>query len=52
MKVVGRAAPFHKTVELETKLVPFTVRVNAGPPVTIVLGLKDVMVGAAGEGGC
>ena len=31
-KVVARALPFHFTTEPETKPVPFTVRVNVGPP--------------------
>ena len=30
--VVVRAAPFHCTTEPETKLLPLTVSVNAGPP--------------------
>jgi hypothetical protein len=31
-KVVGSGVPFHFTAAPETKPVPFTVKVNAGPP--------------------
>ena len=40
-KVVGRALPFHWTVEEETKLVPVTVNVNPALPATTELGLRD-----------
>jgi hypothetical protein len=30
--VVERLLPFHCTVDADTKLVPFTVRVKAAPP--------------------
>ena len=44
--VVVRAAPFHCTVEENTKLVPVTVSVNAAPPATVEFGPKDAIVGA------
>src|ERR1043165_1536893 len=37
-KVVGRAAPFHCTTEVEVKLAPLTVRVIADVPATALLG--------------
>src|SRR5438067_5462288 len=40
-KVVGRALPFHCTVEPETKPEPSTVSVNAGPPAAAVLGVSE-----------
>ena len=53
--VVVRAFPFHCTVEEDTKLVPVTVRVNAAPPATTELGLKEPLasdgVGLFGGGG-
>ena len=51
MKVVWRATPFQLTTEPEKKLVPFTVKVKAGPPSRIELGVSDVMVGVFGGGG-
>ena len=45
--VVVSAVPFHFTVEPETKLVPFTVRVNCGPPALAQVGLSELIVGAA-----
>jgi hypothetical protein len=44
-KVVGRVAPFHRTTEPETKLLPFTVKVNAGPPTAAAAGDSDDNVG-------
>ena len=44
-KVVGRVAPFHRTTEPETKLLPFTVSVNAGPPTAASAGDSDDNVG-------
>ena len=44
-KVVVRAAPFHKTVELLLKLNPLTVRVKAERPASVAVGLRPVMVG-------
>jgi hypothetical protein len=38
--------PFHCTVEVETKLVPFTVRVNAAPPAVALEGESEVAVGS------
>jgi xanthosine utilization system XapX-like protein len=46
-KVVVNAVAFHFTVEPETKLVPFTVNVNCGPPATAQFGLSEVMLDAA-----
>jgi hypothetical protein len=46
-KVVVRSVPFQKTFEIPlTKLVPFTVNVNAGPVTGPDTGLMVVMVGA------
>ena len=44
--VVVRAKPFQLTVEVETKLVPFTVRANWALPAMVEAGLIDVMVGS------
>ena len=43
--VVVRAAPFHCTTAPDTKLLPLTVSVNAGPPAVALLGTSDVSVG-------
>jgi hypothetical protein len=43
--VVVRAEPFQLTVEVETKLVPFTIKVNCALPAAIKVGLIEVMVG-------
>jgi hypothetical protein len=40
MKVVDKEDPFHCTVAPDTKPEPFTVRVNAAPPVVAELGLR------------
>src|SRR5207302_1756312 len=48
--VVARAAPFHFTTAPVTKLVPFTVRVNARPPDAALLGDSEPSVGT-GLGG-
>jgi hypothetical protein len=46
--LVVRAVPFQFTVEPETKLVPFTVRVNpVGLPAVAQVGLSELMVGTA-----
>jgi hypothetical protein len=45
-KVVVRFTPFHLTVELETKCVPLTVKVNAGPPAGVEFGLILFSTGA------
>ena len=39
------------TVEFETKLVPLTVRVNAGLPAGMLLGLTEAMAGKAVDDG-
>src|SRR4030095_3434681 len=44
-KVVVRAAPFHLTSEPETKLLPLTVSVQAGPPAVALLGTRVVSAG-------
>jgi len=49
INVVVRFEPFHCTVELPTKLVPFTVSVKAGPPAVALFGLRVVTVGAGPE---
>jgi hypothetical protein len=43
--VVTSAEPFQLTVEVETKLVPFTVRVNWADPAVVEAGLIEVVVG-------
>ena len=43
--MVERSTPFQRTTEPETKFVPFTVSVNAGPPAVAELGLRLVVVG-------
>jgi len=45
--VVVSGLPFQFTVEPETKLVPFTVKVNCGPPAVVQVGLSELTVGAA-----
>ena len=45
--VVVRAVPFHCTADPETKLLPFTVSVNAGPPAVALLGDRVVSAGTA-----
>src|SRR5438093_197201 len=45
-KVVVRAAPFQRTPEPFTKLLPLTVMVNAASPVVALVGDSDVSAGA------
>jgi hypothetical protein len=45
--VVVNGLPFQFTVEPETKLVPFTVSVNCGPPAAMQVGLIELIVGTA-----
>jgi hypothetical protein len=45
--VVPSAVALHLTVEPETKLVPFTVSVNCGPPAAVQVGLIEPIVGTA-----
>jgi hypothetical protein len=44
-KVVASAVPFQFTVEVETNLVPFTVKVKSALPAVIQVGLIEVVVG-------
>jgi hypothetical protein len=44
--VVASGLPFQFTVEVETKLFPFTVSVNCGPPAPVQFGLSELIVGA------
>ena len=46
--VLVRAAPFQRTLEPLTKLVPLTVSVNAGPPAATLFGDSELTVGAGG----
>ena len=41
-KVVVRFAPFQRTTEPLTKLLPFTVSVKAGPPPAALLGEREL----------
>jgi len=43
--VVASGLPFQFTVVLETKLLPFTVSVNCGPPAAVQVGLSELIVG-------
>ena len=45
-KVVVLAAPLNFTTDVDTKPVPFTVRVKAAPPAVALVGERDVSVGA------
>jgi hypothetical protein len=45
MYVVVRATPFQRTTEFETKFVPFTIRVKAGPPTAADGGARLLMLG-------
>ena len=44
-KVVASAVPFQFTVEVETNLVPFTVKVKSALPAAVQVGLIEVVVG-------
>jgi hypothetical protein len=44
--VVVSPAPCHPTIEVETKFVPVTVRVNAAPPAVALDGESEARVGA------
>lgn len=46
--MVGKLAPFQKTMELAIKLEPVTVRVKARPPAVAVEGARLEIVGVAG----
>jgi hypothetical protein len=43
--VVVRAVPLNVTTDVETKLVPFTVNVNAAPPAVALVGESEVIAG-------
>ena len=45
--VVVNGLPFQFTVEIAAKFVPFTVKVNPGPPAVAQVGLSELMVGSA-----
>jgi hypothetical protein len=45
---VGSATLFHCTTEVETKSLPVTVSVKAGPPTLTAFGETDTTAGAAG----
>jgi hypothetical protein len=47
-KLVARALPFHFTVEPDTKPVPFTVSLKAGPPGTTASGLRGWLMRGTG----
>src|SRR5579864_106751 len=44
--VVVLAAPLNFTTDVDTKPVPFTVRLKAAPPAVALVGERDVAVGA------
>ena len=44
--VVVLAAPLNFTTDVDTKPVPFTVRVKAAPPAVALVGEREVTVGA------
>lgn len=46
-----RLLPFHWTVELEMKLLPFTVRVKAAPPALTDVGESEEIDGTGLPGG-
>ena len=46
INVVVSGLPFQFTVEPETKLVPFTVSINCGPPAVAQVGLSELTDGA------
>ena len=48
--VVVRAAPFQRTWEVPTKLLPFTVSVKAAPPAGVLVGASDVSAGTGFAG--
>ena len=48
--VVVRAAPFQRTWEVPTKLLPFTVSVNAAPPAAVLVGASEVSAGTGFAG--
>lgn len=43
--VVVRFDPFHRTTDVEVKVLPLTVKVKPGSPAVMLLGLSDVMTG-------
>jgi len=47
-KVVERAVPFHFTLEVETKPVPFTVSVNPAPPGAVASGTRGWLIKGMG----
>src|SRR6187549_1851232 len=49
-KLVVRDAPFQRTAAPETKLLPLTVSVKAGPPAVALAGTSELIAGADGGG--
>ncbi len=47
--VVGLSTVFHRTTEVETKPLPFTVKLNAGAPAVTVAGEMELIAGTGFE---
>ena len=44
-KVVGRSAPFQRTVDPDVKLLPFTVSVKPALPAVVLDGVSELIAG-------